>query len=344
MKRIFIGYNNEAGVGSRLKEGFAKLKYKADFYSFHKHSFGYKADKIVKLPEVRIFKILKMIYFTFFLAINFDYFIFISSGSLFRGRYDLRFFRFLKKPLMIIHTGCDIRIPEKVKDLKWNPCERCTTEYKDYVNCKISEKEKTLEIEKQLFDFIVIPAELSSSMIAEHYLMHWPVDLTNFPDSNLQSFTTKKRLKILHAPSNEIYKGSKYIYNAIEQLKDKYDFEFKIVKNLPIQELYEEILSSDLIIDQMGGYYGLLSIESMALYKPVVVYIYDQIWSDIKNDCPLINANPDNLYHILEDIILNPEQLEIIGKKSREFVEKYHSDEVIATNLIKIFEGSLKSV
>ena len=87
---------------------------------------------------------------------------------------------------------------------------------------------------------------------------------------------------MLHAPSNEDYKGSKYIYTAIESLKKKYKFEFIKLQNLSKDELIEEILKCDLVIDQMlVGFYGILTVEAMLLQKPVVCYIRDDIWNKI---------------------------------------------------------------
>jgi glycosyltransferase involved in cell wall biosynthesis len=89
-----------------------------------------------------------------------------------------------------------------------------------------------------------------------------------------------------------------------------------------------------LVIDQLiGGYYGLLSVESMALGKPVVVYIRPDIWEREKSFSPVFNANPESLYETLEKILIDPAQLEQKGKESRAYVEKFHDSVMVAKAL-----------
>lgn len=339
-KKIFIGLVNTAGVCSRLKHGFDSIGVKSRFYSFDKHIYKYNSDKIINYSGIRLVRIFQKMALMLELIISYDYFIFVTPNSILPNFRDIKILKFFGKKTMMIFTGCDVRIPEKVAQFKWNPCSNCTQEYQDFVGCRIDYKLRITKQIEELFDIISCPMEASGNLTKKSYPGFFPVDLSKFPDEKFRDYSFNKTLKILHAPTNETYKGSKYIYETVEKLKQKYNFEFKVCKNISIEELYKEMANSDIIIDQMllGGY-GFVSIEAMAMYKPVITYFRDEIWDIIKDDCPVYNANPDTLYDVLESIIKNPRQLYEAGKKSRQFVEKYWEEKKVAEEYYQLFQN-----
>jgi len=335
-RKIFLGLDDTAGIFTSLKKGFNELGIEADFYSYSRHAFGYKTDKIIKYSTNSLVRKFQKVFLITKLIFKYKYFIFNSSGTLLPNCKDIKLFKMFGKKTMIIFTGCDIRLPEKVAGFKWNSCAVCTDEYKKFVGCVLSEKPGKIDKLENSFDIRVSPEEASGSLNKKFYS-------TLFP-SNINKFSTNysnpnKKLKIVHSPSNSTYKGTKYIDKAINKLKNEFDFEYRVISNVTIEELYKEIESCDLVIDQMlVGFYGLVSIESMAMGKPVVCYIRGDLWEKIKDDCPIYNANPDNLYEVLKSILQNPWQLFETQKRSRAYAEKYHDARKIAQEYYEIFE------
>jgi hypothetical protein len=86
-----------------------------------------------------------------------------------------------------------------------------------------------------------------------------------------------------------------------------------------------------------AGWYGLISIEAMALGKTTVCYIDEKLYSYLP-DLPVINLNPDTLYDGLQKLIENKNKLNQNGKSGRAFVEKYHDH---VKNSKKILELTL---
>lgn len=344
MENVFIGYDNTAGLGTRLKEGFEKNGIKADYYSFNSHPFGFKADKTITYSEFRPISILQKISLLAKLLIKYKYFIYISTGTaLLKNFTELKIFRFFNKKTMVIFTGCDVRMPEVVLSLNFNTCRDCPQEYKDFVGCVIDIKKQKLNKCEELFDIIFCPDECAGFLKVKYHNTFFPVNLDNFPKEKYENYAINKKLTILHAPSNPLYKGTPFILKAVADLQKKYDFNFKLVRNVSIEELYNEISSSDLIIDSIiGGYYGLFGLESMAMYKPIAGFIRKElpVWQKIKDDCPVYIVDPDTIYGVLEEIILNPGQLIERSKRSREFVEKYHDARKITRQYYDIFKGT----
>jgi len=335
-KKVFLGLENIAGIFTSLKKGFEQNGITADFYSLNEHIFGYETDKVISYspnPIARKFQKLKLITKLLF---KYDYFVFDSSGTLFPNFKDIKFLRFFGKKTLVIFTGCDIRLPEKVEQFKWNPCRNCSDEYKTFVGCVLTTKPQKIKNIEKNFDILVSAEEAAGSLNKKYHSTLFPVDINKFKYTGVNP---GRKLKILHAPSNPEYKGTKYINEVIEKLQREFEFEYKIVSNVKAEELYKEIESADLVIDQMlVGFYGLLSIDSMAMGKPVICYIREDILKNSPAELPVINANPDTLYSVLKEILQNPAILIDVGIRSREYAEKYHDAAKIAKQYYELLE------
>lgn len=343
MKRVFIGFENTAGIGTRLRSGFSQAGIEADFYSFGSHPFGYRDDKIIKYSKRKILRSFQKLFYLLYFFFRYRYFIYIStSSSLLKNRLELKLYKKFGKKSMVIFTGCDVRMPEKVAELKWNTCSDCTEEYKSFVGCVIDNKKNIIPDCESVFDIIACPDECAGYLRRKYYNTFFPLDIKELKKRNQKDYMLNKRLRILHAPTNPEYKGTPYIIKTVEKLKQKYDFEFVIIRNVTIEKLYEEIQSSDLVIDSViGGFYGLLTLEALTMSRPVMGFIRQElpVWQIIKDYCPVINITPDTLYDTLERIIQKPEILITHSQRAFHYVEKYHDAKKIATDYYKLLNS-----
>jgi hypothetical protein len=345
-KKVFIGLNNIANVALSLKSGFEELGLTADFYSNEKlqHKYDYPKDSSGKVKRIiysdnSLVNYLQVIILIIKLLLRYDYFIFLQGGSLLSNFKDIKLLKKMGKKVSVIFAGCDVRVPDIVIQYKWNPCSDCSEAYQKLVGCKFPDKYRMLEAINQNFDIIFSPDECGGYFDEKYITYYFPVEDIGGVKTIIHSVATRKSLRIAHAPSNEEYKGSKQIYSAINNLKNRYEFEFIKLQNLSKDELIEEILKCDLVIDQMlVGFYGILTVEAMLLSKPVVCYIRDDIWNKVGNDCPIFNANPDNLEKVLENILQNSSQLIKRGEDSRKYALEYHSPKKIAKKMLKVFK------
>jgi hypothetical protein len=344
-KKVFIGLNNIANVALSLKSGFEELGVTTDFYSSEKvqHKYDYPKDSSRKVKRITysdntLVNYLQVIMLIIKLLLRYDYFIFLQGGSFLSNFKDIKLFKRMGKKVSVIFAGCDVRVPDIVMKYKWNPCRDCSEAYQMLVGCKFPDKYKMLEDINQNFDIIFSPDECGGYFKEKYTTYYFPVEDIGGEKTVIQAAKKTNSLRIVHAPSNEQYKGSKHIYSAIDNLKNRYEFEFVKLQNLSKDDLVEEILKCDLVIDQMlVGFYGILTVEAMLLNKPVVCYIKDDIWSKIEKDCPIYNANPDNLVNVLEKILQNPSELIKRGEDSRNYALDYHSPKKIAEKMLKIF-------
>lgn len=148
-----------------------------------------------------------------------------------------------------------------------------------------------------------------------------------------------EKIKIVHAPTNRVAKGSAYILAAMNKLKlshgDK--VELNIIENKSHSEALSIYQGADLVIDQvLIGWYGAFAVECMKMGKPVMVYIREEdlhfIPEKMAKDClnAFIRVEPDIIYDKLVEIVENREMLDIYREKGLDYVKKWHNPNTIA--------------
>lgn len=148
-------------------------------------------------------------------------------------------------------------------------------------------------------------------------------------------------LKVVHAPSNPISKGTTVVLSTIEKLKaEGISIDFRLVENTTHEKAAETYRWADVVIDQLRvGWYGVLAVEAMALGKAVVTFIRDDLKHYLPYPLPLAIANPDNLYQVLKELISNKEELHSLGLRGRKYVEEIHDSGHVAEILLQLYEA-----
>jgi hypothetical protein len=149
----------------------------------------------------------------------------------------------------------------------------------------------------------------------------------------------------IHAPNHRLVKGTDQIIAAVENLNKRgFPCALKIIENTSNAELMRIIAQSDAVIDQLLlGTYARLAIEAMALGKPVFCYLRKDLYqfNPIWKDCPIINADPDNIEQTLETFLkMSKEDRINIGRQGREYIQNFHSLEYVG----KRFDDIIQSV
>jgi hypothetical protein len=176
-----------------------------------------------------------------------------------------------------------------------------------------------------------------------------PYSHINLDDWELKSRNTiLQPLRIGHAPTHRGAKGTQYILNAVENLRNKgFKFDFILIENLDNKSAKEIYQNLDILIDQLlAGWYGGLAVELMAMGKPVIAYIREEdlkfIPIEMKNELQIIKTTPNLIENTLEKILLMDRvDLELLGIRSRKFVERWHNPKIIADSLLKEIENLL---
>lgn len=181
------------------------------------------------------------------------------------------------------------------------------------------------------------------------FLPYANVDLREW--SPAPTASQSQRLTVLHAPTHRGAKGTRYILEAVRQLqeKDGLDFEFRLVEGMSRAEARAVYERADLLIDQLVcGWYGGLTVEFMALAKPVICYVREDdlkfIPAQMRSELPVINASPATIYSVLKNCLtVDKGRLPTIGRQGRDYVERWHDPLQIAARLKRDYEAALSS-
>lgn len=140
-------------------------------------------------------------------------------------------------------------------------------------------------------------------------------------------------VKVYHAPNHRGFKGTEFIVDAVEKLKDEgLHVELILLEHFPNHEVQRLLLEdADILVDQLiyTGH-GLNALEGMSTGLVTVSNLDNEEylvpfrrWAYF-NECPLVSATPETITDVLRKLVTNPELRETLGQMGREYVEKYH--------------------
>lgn len=326
--KIFHGQVEIAGQMGILCGELKKRGYEAKAYnSFHSY-LGYE-EHLVNTTEEEIAAQYER------LIDEFDVFHFHYASSLLKDYKDLPLIREKGKKIIMHHWGNDVR---------FHDVARINNPYVYTGDSPPNEviHERLSVISQYVHEAIVQDEEVAAYVRPYYKKVHIvpiAIDLSKFPPRPARpDGERRERLLVIHAPTNPEFKGTKPIEEAVAALQAKYDFDYRRIEKTNHEDAIRLYAEADLIIDQiLCGSYGLFCVEGMALGKPVITYIRDDLVSTFPPELPVMNANPDNIKEKLEELLGNAALREEIGARGRAYAEKYHAKEVVGDQLERIY-------
>lgn len=254
------------------------------------------------------------------------------GGTILPNEFDTYIFKFFKIPMVMSWGGTDARLHRKT--IENNPY--FYKFYDDVHDNNIIEKFKRLSLNN-----VVLASDPEMKFNTKEYFeniftFRAPIDLEKYK-YNQRKFEIPT---FLHIPTHRFAKGTVHILNAVKKLKENgYNFNFILLEaKLTQNEVMDQISNCDVYLDELRvGCHGVTTVEAMSLGKVTLTYIRDDLIKDFPGEFPIINTNPDTIYDNMKDLIINPKKINVIGKKSREYVEKYHDINKVLEDLIVLY-------
>lgn len=188
-------------------------------------------------------------------------------------------------------------------------------------------------------------SDLNLTVEYDHTKLHKDINYIFFPfDVNEYDFrfSNQEKIRIIHSPTNRLYKGTDKILKVIEELKKEKDFEFILAENIKREELLDIKRECNLAIDQVGGEsggsgYGKNSIENLSMGLPTITE-FDDDYLKFLPENPFITCNTETLGQTIADIIDNHGTLEDTAVRGRKWVEKYHSFDSVNRKITELYQ------
>ena len=197
---------------------------------------------------------------------------------------------------------------------------------------------------EQLAYGLAADAEIVGSYDAIRWVPHADVVLPGVEVSRIEPAIPGDRTRpvILHAPSSRRRKGTEHVIAACEGL----DADLEIVEGLPHGEAFARFRNADIVVDQLNaGWYGVFAIECLALGKPIVTFLHDEAVRRTEEaygvEVPIRSATADTLREALRPLVADAALRRSVGAASRAYAEKLHDIDVIAGQLVELYERTL---
>ena len=332
MAKVFIGNQFYGTQNYYLAKALRFVGVEAESVAFEEDPYCRPVDRLITINNR--YRRLRMKYA---LMKEYDVFIFVYGQSFFPWNLDVLILKLLRKKVFFHYLGYDIQLVKKSRKLyTWTNVDF----YKNKRNHFSDDLRKILKLYLHRVvsnsTFVCNPSLLDFSPFSQ--VLPLAIDINEYVGKSRIIKNKKNEFNIYHAPTSLGNKGTVYIENALEQLKLKgYKFNYVRLENVSTDNFKKVMQDCDLFIDQLLiGWYGMASVQSMALGVPTVCFYrehFDFSCYGGASEIPIINANPDTIQIVLESVLKNRFDLDRISTESISFVESYHSLEVLGNRL-----------
>ncbi|GCL72380.1 glycosyltransferase [Paenibacillus naphthalenovorans] len=338
--RILHAPQNIAGMAGLMAKKQRDMGYLSESFVTTDSIFKYPADYSIKSTSTLGRRTERFQFFAKSIK-NYDIFHFYFGESLLGQQFwDVPLLKKLNKKVFFYFAGCDIRDSKKViTTYEFSACKECWP-----MLCSPNRK-KSLEIIHQANGVFVSTPDLLE-FVENSVLLQQPIDVAEFnllkEQVNLNKTTEiiNDTIKIAHAPTSRALKGTGYLIDAVERLKaEGYKIELIMVEGRPYKEAIQLYNEADIAVDQLLiGAYGQFAVEMMALGKPVICYIREDLIDKYPENLPIISSTKNNIVDVLRNTIKNRDKWASIGLQGESFVKMNHDAAVIAAKAIEYYK------
>jgi glycosyltransferase involved in cell wall biosynthesis len=324
-----------AGQMGILSRAQRELGYHSYSCNYVKNWGDYECDENLNLEQTRgkLLNSLRIMRFSLGAVLKFDVFHFHFGLTLLPRYRDLALLKALGKKMVMQFWGSDIRLKSIAESQN------------RFIRVKAGDDKRKIDAVKHLSKYIDIAIvgdyelhEYVNGHFKKVVIIRQAVDSQEYKPA-IPSKNNKKPV-IVHAPTDKWVKGTEYVLEAVAKLEREHEIDFALVHRVPHQQAKQIYQKADITVDDiLGGTYGVFPVEAMALGKPVICYIREDLRDTYPKELPIVSANPDNIYQQLKILIENPELRHELGLKGREYVERYHDSLKIARQLIELYKS-----
>ncbi len=349
--RIFHGTTNVVGIGGHLAKWQREHGHQSRFVVYRENRlFQNHDDRVFPKPEGSRIGLAWLCLMTLFRnMLRYDVFHFYASRSFLPGCLDLPLLRLLGKKIIMTYCGSEIRLAaiEAKRNPYWDEIEPA---FRGTMNDGKHDWHKRIALRWQGWwcHRVLAPRDMyapAAAVIPERKIIEslWVHNLsaTELRGPVVPLVPHPERVKIIHAPSNPVIKGTKYFHAAIETLRNEgLEFDFVELQNMPHEEAIAHIATADIIADELLiGCFGSLAVEAMSFGRPIISFTIDAIKEAHFPDSPIVSASIHDVTDVLRDLIIDGEKRVRLGQEGQAFVKRHMDYETINRRVIELYRS-----
>lgn len=146
---------------------------------------------------------------------------------------------------------------------------------------------------------------------------------------------------VFHAPSNSAVKGTRYVRDAVASLQRKgRSFRFIEASGRTNREILDIAGDADIVVDQLClSTHGIFAAEAMALGKPVICRIPDDMRSKYPPGLPIVTADPTSIEAVLDDLLHDGVRRRELGARGRQYAAANYDHVEVGRRLIDVYRS-----
>ena len=341
--RVLFSPHEIGGQMQMLAETLRRRGYTATAAAYNREWFGYVNDIDLDLAQYKTSREKQARAVSFFKWARHEYDVFhffwgrSMLGSRFHPHPDLPILKRMGKTVVCHFRGLD------VVDLKYFDYLRDRTDGKASEPPPMSRPDqlRSLKYWTKYADALLVSEPDLHAVVPNSILVPQAIDLAVYRPAPLPG-SKDGRIRIAHAPSMRRKKGTEYVECAVAQLRSEgLNVELILIENVPFQEVKALYASADIGIDQMlYGWHGKVSLELMAMGRPVICYLDEELVTKYRPDIPIVNANPCTLVDQIKALCINCDRRRELSEAGIDYVRRYHDAERVIDQCLQIYSGS----
>lgn len=343
-KNIFVvGVDEIANCTLFFSKAFENESVSVNFRQnrFYKHN---QYDYSVNIKNKYLFFIVRILYGPYLLAKLANesrvFVYFWWTGFCIDREIDYRFLKYKNKKIVCIFVGDDIRSRKLLK-------EKCLIEkidsYVFYDNYDIEGNENRVKRVASLAD-IYADLVFSPTRKAQVSYLKKSINLfmyminDNILNNSQFELNKNSKIKVVHAPSSPVLKGTPLVKAAIKKLETEgYDFEYIELQNISNKKVLEILNKSHIVLNQFyADMPGVFGIEAMAKKNAVLMSAEYKNLSENAKNC-WVYTRYWEVYDNLKYLLDNPEKIEKYAQSGYDFVKQNYTEEKVRNFYIDIF-------
>ena len=323
-----------------------------DTNKFYSLKYDYSIDKLQGRFGFLLYGLKRFVYGPFllaYLACKYEVFIYFwSNGFLLDREYEFLFLKRKNKKIITIFVGDDIRSPSKLRE-KLNELEY--DGFLDYVGMAIpyyfskgyEEKKKRIAALSDKYADLCFSYSIdqASYLTSKQYFVPYAYDIKDF-NRNDDKFDKNQVIKILHAPSNPLFKGTPLVRAAVKKLKlEGYRFEYKELMGVSNTKVLKELGSCHIVLNQFYGFIpGVLGVESLANHTAVLMSADPDIETGLPQEAKgaWMITKYWQVYDNLKFLLDNPEEIKKYADAGYDFALNHYTYEKASEYLHQVFK------
>jgi hypothetical protein len=273
------------------------------------------------------------------LAKNAAFFIYVwHDGFLYNRDIEFKFLKRHHIPIVCFFLGSDIRSRRLLLDYCNSIDFHTWVDYVDVAKYPSEAMVKAVAEQADEYATIIFSHKFDqySYLKSDQHFFPPVVDEAQF-SFNIEKFS-QRPLRIVHAPSSPIIKGTPIVRSVIKQLEQEgYDFQYIELMQVPHEKVIQELNNSHIVLNQFYALItGIFGLEAMATGNAVLMsaksenfpYQFNNAW---------LETEDWQLYGNLKYLLDNPEKIIEYANNGYNYMTKNFSRAAILNHLGNIF-------